>query len=255
MNQAVVLCAGRGLRLGALSANTPKAMLPILGKPLILHIVDKLAAVGFSRIILVVGCHGDQLESLFGASSNVQLCHQPFPAGTADALRCAASFLDDRFFLTYGDLWVDINDYNELRIVGGRYDTQQIGVIRTRQPRGAAVYVKHNRVHKIVEKPTWKGTADTCWNASGLYILKNDIITDCSNVKKSARMEFELPDAIQLAIDRGSKFSAFHLQGSPIDIGIPERYAALCATLMNTSKSSPAFGAADLNGPATVQGA
>jgi len=47
LRQAVVLCAGKGKRMGELTAELPKAMLPVAGKPLIVHTVDKLFGAGF----------------------------------------------------------------------------------------------------------------------------------------------------------------------------------------------------------------
>src|ERR1700685_3787941 len=59
---AVLLAAGRGKRLGALTADTPKPILDIAGSPLISHIVDALVGAGLTNFIVVTGYLSEQIE-------------------------------------------------------------------------------------------------------------------------------------------------------------------------------------------------
>src|SRR5580704_9984021 len=59
---AVLLAAGRGKRLGDLTAQTPKPLLDIAGSPLIAHIVDALVAAGLTHFIVVMGYLSEQIE-------------------------------------------------------------------------------------------------------------------------------------------------------------------------------------------------
>jgi NDP-sugar pyrophosphorylase family protein len=59
---AVLLAAGRGKRLGALTADIPKPLLDIAGAPLISHIVDALISGGLTRFIIVAGYRPEQIE-------------------------------------------------------------------------------------------------------------------------------------------------------------------------------------------------
>jgi len=231
VGQAVVLCAGRGTRLGELTANQAKSMIPIAGKPLIVHIVDRLLAAGFSEIILVVGYRGDQLEELFQRNPAIRLARQASPAGTADAVLAAEELLDERFFLAYGDLWFSEADCRNLLAVSRQDQRQWLGVNVMTRPRGAAVYVSGDRVTGIVEKPSWPGDADTHLNACGLYVLSRKIVDDCRRISRSVRGELELTAAIQHAIDRGAVFSPYTLVQPHFDVGVPERYRALCSML------------------------
>lgn len=52
---AILLCAGRGTRLGALTAGGPKCLVPLHGEPLLAHQVRALRAVGITRVVMVVG--------------------------------------------------------------------------------------------------------------------------------------------------------------------------------------------------------
>ena len=54
IKQAVILCAGKGTRLGELTKSTPKPLLKVEGKPFVEYAIDKLISVGVRDIILVV---------------------------------------------------------------------------------------------------------------------------------------------------------------------------------------------------------
>src|SRR5208282_2772255 len=59
---AVLLAAGRGKRLGALTADTPKVLLDIAGAPLISHVADALAGAGITHFVVVTGYLSEQIE-------------------------------------------------------------------------------------------------------------------------------------------------------------------------------------------------
>ena len=54
--KAVILAAGKGTRMGALTEELPKPMLPVEGKPILVHIFSVIAAQGVRDICLIVGC-------------------------------------------------------------------------------------------------------------------------------------------------------------------------------------------------------
>ena len=64
INQAVLLCAGKGTRLGEISANRAKPLVEVAGKPFITWLIDDLLEVGLSDIVLIVGHMRNQFDSL-----------------------------------------------------------------------------------------------------------------------------------------------------------------------------------------------
>ncbi len=116
--QTVILAGGLGTRLGPLTAQLPKALVPILGRPFLEHVIDLLRENGLTRLLLLHGHHGTQLEKAFGDGSSrgvhIHYRHDgPLLLGTAGALRNALDLLDDEFLLMYGDTYLDI-DYQEV---------------------------------------------------------------------------------------------------------------------------------------------
>jgi NDP-sugar pyrophosphorylase family protein len=59
--KVVILAAGRGTRMKALTKELPKPMLPLAGKPLLEHILDRCRAAGFASALLVTGYRGEMI--------------------------------------------------------------------------------------------------------------------------------------------------------------------------------------------------
>ena len=65
IEKAVLLAAGRGTRMGAITLEIPKPMLPARGKPMMEHIMDGLAEAGIRRFLIVVGYQGEFITKHF----------------------------------------------------------------------------------------------------------------------------------------------------------------------------------------------
>ncbi len=112
--QVVILAGGLGTRLGAVGAQRPKALMPVLGRPFIAHVFDLLRSQGLARLLLLVGHHGEQIEREFGdgAALGLELSYQydgPRLLGTGGALRAALGKLEPEFLVLYGDTFLDID--------------------------------------------------------------------------------------------------------------------------------------------------
>src|SRR3977135_3990926 len=63
IDRAVLLAAGRGTRMRELTAELPKPMIKVRGKPILLHIVEGLQAAGIKNFLIIVGYQGDAVRS------------------------------------------------------------------------------------------------------------------------------------------------------------------------------------------------
>jgi NDP-sugar pyrophosphorylase family protein len=110
IRQAVIVAAGHGASLGPLTQDRPKAMLPVLGKPIIIRLMDRLREAGIGYFVVVVDEHeggiASYLNSSWAPNVRVKIVIQPSPRGTADALRCAASAIYGPFLLATCDTLV-----------------------------------------------------------------------------------------------------------------------------------------------------
>jgi len=103
--QAVILAAGEGRRLRPLTEDLPKPLIPVLGKPILTHILEALPE-EIEEIFIIIGYKGDLIRSQFGdkfGSKQLHYIEQEKPTGTADALRLARNRLHGRFLLMNGD--------------------------------------------------------------------------------------------------------------------------------------------------------
>jgi histidinol-phosphate phosphatase family protein len=111
--EVAILAGGMGTRLRARTGKLPKPMAPVLGKPVLEHLIELCRAHGFTRIALLVHYEHEAISDHFGDGSRhgVQLyyCIEQDARGTAGALRDALPTLADRFLVLYGDTYADVN--------------------------------------------------------------------------------------------------------------------------------------------------
>jgi NDP-sugar pyrophosphorylase family protein len=93
--EAMILAAGDGTRLGPLTDRVPKALVPVRGRPLLAHVLDRLVAAGATRVVVNTGRHGEQIADYLAghapAGVEIALSHEPDgPYDTGGGLFAAA---------------------------------------------------------------------------------------------------------------------------------------------------------------------
>lgn len=235
---AVLLAAGRGTRLGELTASTPKPLLEVGGKTIIVRIIEGLRDAGVRDITVVVGYLAAEMEAALGDGSRwaltLRCIRQTEVNGTATALRLARPFVGDGpFFAGWGDIVVDPANY--ARVIAAATTTgSALAMNSVDDPwAGGAVYVNSSmRVTRLIEKPP-KGTSTTGWNNAGLAVLPPDIWRFVDALEPSTRGEYELPQAIAAMIEAGVPTIGVPIEGPWFDIGTPENLTAARAWFTN----------------------
>jgi UDP-N-acetylglucosamine diphosphorylase / glucose-1-phosphate thymidylyltransferase / UDP-N-acetylgalactosamine diphosphorylase / glucosamine-1-phosphate N-acetyltransferase / galactosamine-1-phosphate N-acetyltransferase len=229
---AVLLAAGRGKRLGALTTDMPKPLLDVAGAPLISHVVDALAGAGLTHFIVVTGYLSDRIERWAktyqreNSGIEISTVRQPELNGTGGAMCAAKAHLagHQRFVFGWGDILMDRANYPRFihHASNDEYDLM-LAVNRVKDPfRGAAVYVDAQMtVERLDEKPA-PGTAKTEWNNAGLFAAGQIIFDYLARLTPSARGELELPAAIAQMIAGGCVVRALDMRGFWTDVGTPE---------------------------------
>lgn len=111
----MILAAGRGERMRPLTDRTPKPLLPVAGKPLIVWHLERLARAGFRDIVINHAHLGDQIEALLddGSAWGLSIRYSEEPPGaleTAGGIANALHLLGDAPFLVInGDIWCDLD--------------------------------------------------------------------------------------------------------------------------------------------------
>src|SRR6516165_3912307 len=112
IEKAVVLAAGRGTRMRELTADLPKPMIEVRGKPVLQHIVEGLRDAGIREFLIIVGYRADAVQNFFSDGSRynigIQYVMQRVQDGTGRVADLARDFVNDGpFILAYGDILVD----------------------------------------------------------------------------------------------------------------------------------------------------
>ncbi len=215
--------------MGGLTSEVPKPMLPVAGKPLLEHILDRMRAAGVLRAMLVTGYRAEVVEAHFASYPMEIECRRQEPAnGTGSAALLGESFTGGQpFLLAYGDILTPADNYSGIgaALVGDAEAEMALAVKHVDDPyQGAAVYVTDGAVTRIVEKPP-RGESATNWNNAGLYAFRPSIYDELHQVEPSPRGEYELTCAIGSMLEKRRRLIAYELRGGWRDVGRPEDLA------------------------------
>jgi NDP-sugar pyrophosphorylase family protein len=230
VKKAVILAAGRGTRMGDLTGDLPKPMLPVAGRPILEHVLDGLQAAGFTSAAVVTGYRAEAVENHFRSyPMPLTFVRQEVINGTGTAALLCRDFAGtDPFLFTFGDILVSAADYAGIfeRLSSNPVAQAAVGVKWVDDPfQGAAVYEEGGAVTRIIEKPP-KGTSHTHWNSAGLYAFRSGIFDELSRVPLSPRGEYELTSAVEQLLERSALLLLYSIEGIWRDIGRPEDLVA-----------------------------
>jgi len=218
--KAIILAAGQGTRMGPLTRNTPKVMLPIANKPLLYHVIKSAHDAGIKDFVVVVG-YGEQIiKEYFKDGSDmgfrIEYVHQEKQLGTADAIGSVENMVDERFLVLNGDIIVSTAHIKNL--IGCKSDA----VITARYVDNPSEYgvlqVKEKKVLRIIEKPI---NPPTNLANAGIYVFPVSIFDAIHKTGLSVRKEYEITDSLQMLIDEGKDVGFLALHDKWMDIGKP----------------------------------
>ena len=236
INKGVILAAGRGTRMRELTADLPKPMIEVRGKPVLQHIVEGLRDAGICELLIVVGYRGDTVRNFLGDGSRydiaIQYATQTVQDGTGRVVDLARDFVRDTpFVLAYGDILVDSTNYK--RIVSLPENVEAIVTIIRGEDvsKGGAVYVNEQMELIDIREKSAPDQITSPWYNAGLYTFRPSIFEFTGKLKPSPRGEYELTDAIRALANSGQKVKALELTGDWADVRDPEILAQLNSRL------------------------
>src|SRR6266566_3097505 len=241
INKAVVLAAGRGTRMRELTAEVPKPMIEVRGKPVVQHIVEGLRDAGMPELLIVVGYHADAVRNFRGNGSRhtvaIQYVTQTVQDGTGRVVDLSHDFVDDSpFVLSYGDILVDPANYK--RVVDLPEAVEAIVTVTRGEDvsKGGAVFLNDRMELLDIREKSQPGEVER-WSAiseravpfynAGLYAFRSSIFEFTAKLQPSPRGEYELTDAIRDLAQSGKKVQALELTGEWADVRDPEILARL----------------------------
>lgn len=209
--KAMILAAGRGKRLRELTAERPKPLLPLHGKALIVHHLEKLAASGFKEIVINHAYLGDQIEAALGDGRDfgLSITYSPEEEGgyeTGGGIKHALPLLgDDMFAVINADIWTDY-PFAELHKPITSLAHLVLVNNPAHNPSGDFAIIDDHVYHDQTPKHTFAGI--------GIYhpdLFKNEI-----------QQHFRLADTLRAHMPKQVTGELY--QGVWSDVGTPERY-------------------------------
>lgn len=180
--QAVVTAGGAGTRLRPLTTAVPKALLPVVGEPMLSRVVRHLASHGATRCVITLQHQASVVLKYFSAVADLDLrfLTEPRPLGTAGSVRHALDSLDeDDILVISGDCLTDIDVAALLSDHRASGADLTMALARRPDPRdfGVVSLGTGGRVLRLVEKPSWGEVTDDTVN-TGIYVVSRSLIAE-----------------------------------------------------------------------------
>lgn len=208
--RAMILAAGLGTRMRPLTNTTPKPLLKVGGKPLIVWHIENLSNAGFRDIVINVAYLGQQIIDYLGDGSRYGV-HLYFSdeqdegaLETAGGIVKALPLLSDTFLVVNGDIWTKFSYDNNFKLSSNKL---------------AHIILIDNPEHHLKGDFFLEGTEEK-YTFSGIGYYRKEMFSSLEYGKQS------LAPLLFQAIDE-KKLTTEHYTGEWHDIGTPERLKAL----------------------------
>lgn len=217
---AVIMAGGRGTRLGALTKTCPKPMLPIRGKPILQHIIEKFVSQGVVNYLISVNYLSEVIKSYFKDGNQfgitIHYLEEEEPLGTAGALSLIPKNITNDFIVTNGDILTSV-DYSALKCAherGKSTITICSSPYQVEIPFGV-LNISDGSVKRVIEKPVYQYQV-----SAGIYFLSNRVVQQLGKPRY-----LDMPELIRDRLNFGDKVGCFPIIEGWSDIGTPAEYS------------------------------
>lgn len=236
--QAVVLVGGRGTRLGDLTADLPKPLLDIAGRPFLDYLLESCLRFGFREVLLLAGYRAAEVaryvearRGALPAGIRLEAVVEVTPRGTAGALRHAVDRLEPQFLLVNGDSFLDANWLDLVPISTAAGTMLVMALCRVADAsRFGEVAMESERVMGFAER----GAAGPGLINAGIYVVDRRIVAGFPESGSIERLV--LPELAARGLVRGRAYDGYF-----IDIGVPAALKEAQTTLPQRRLRSAVF--------------
>ncbi|QAT17003.1 D-glycero-D-manno-heptose 1-phosphate guanosyltransferase [Candidatus Velamenicoccus archaeovorus] len=219
--QVVILAGGRGTRLGRLTDDIPKPMVPIHGKPFLYYDLQMLKAQGYRDILILTGYLGKRIEEYFkdgvGLDLHIAYSHEETPLGTGGALKLAENKISGNFILMNGDTLFPL-ELHEL--VDFFYRQDRMGAIAVSKDPSCrpAFNITTNEDGLVKAYHKKLPSSGASYASGGVGVFKHDLLQTIP-----AGRPCSLEEDVYDILIRNHDLAAYVAQGPFYDMGTQER--------------------------------
>lgn len=213
--KAIIPVAGIGSKLRPHTHTQPKAMMPVAGKPILVHIMDTLIAGGIKDFVLVIGYLGNKIESFISTAYAKQKIRLTFiiqepREGIGHALWSARKEFksDSEILIMLGDTILNLEIDKFIKSKHSIIGTKKVD---TPGNFGVAEIDEHGSICKLIEKPKIPKSNHAL---VGIYKITNpkllvEAVEHIVDNKIITLGEYQLTDALMYMLEKGEKMIAY----------------------------------------------
>lgn len=178
--QAIILCGGKGERLRPLTADLPKPLVPIKGRPLLGHIVEHIRKYAVNDLIAAVGYKADRIAEYFEKDLGLKV--SLVDSGDADIVKrlaACAPLITGGFLVLYGDTLSNVDIDDLIAFHRARPQKATVTVWPLRSPFGLLEIGADDEVLSFKEKPTLDK-----WINIGYFYFERETLTWMSGFER-----------------------------------------------------------------------
>lgn len=215
---AVLMAGGKGERLRPLTEKMPKPLLPVGGKAIIDHNIDRLISYGIQHINVTVNYLKEQIEEHYAKPYNgvsIKTVREPKYLGTIGSVKFVERFYNETVLVMNSDLFTNI-DYEDFFLHFQQHNADMsVAAIpyNVSIPYGILDLDGRN-IQGLLEKPNY-----TYYANAGIYLIRRKVLDEIPD-----DTFFNATDLVAKLIDVGQRVIRYPLNGTWIDIGNPQEY-------------------------------
>ncbi|HLY30925.1 MAG TPA: sugar phosphate nucleotidyltransferase, partial [Ktedonobacterales bacterium] len=214
------MAGGEGSRLRPLTISRPKPMAPIVGRPVMEHILYLLKAHGITDVVVTVQYLASSIEDYFGDGAHLGMkivySREETPLGTAGSVKNAEHLLQEPFLLISGDALTDFNLTDIIRYHTERRALATLTLAHVANPLefGVITTDEQGHIQKFLEKPSWGEVFSDTIN-TGIYVLDPVVF---SYFEKDKPFDFS-QELFPLMLAKGDPLYGYIADGYWCDVG------------------------------------
>jgi NDP-sugar pyrophosphorylase family protein len=216
-NAVLIMAGGLGERLQPYTANRPKSLVPLRGKPIIDHVLESVRKNGFKRVLLSINHFSEQIEEHCKSGEkwdlSIEYVREKKKLGTAGSISLLPNDIDSPFLVLNGDVVCNVNLQSLLQFHDERKSeaTMCVSHFSFRVPYGV-VDVKSGQIIGFREKPnqTWRIN-------SGIYCINPEVKRE---IQKDEYLD--MPSLFERLRKKGASVLAFPIHEEWFDVGSPQ---------------------------------
>src|SRR5487761_592439 len=238
--KAVVMAGGEGSRLRPLTVSRPKPMAPIVGRPVMEHILYLLKSHGITEVVVTVQYMASAIEDYFGDGSSLGMkiaySREETPLGTAGSVKNAEELLQEPFLVISGDAMTDYNltEINKYHQEKKAMATLTLAHVHNPLEYGVIITNEEGHITQFLEKPSWGEVFSDTIN-TGIYVLDPKIF---AYFEKNKPFDFS-QELFPMMLAKGDPIYGYVAEGYWCDVGNLAEYMRANADILQGQVKLP----------------